>query len=350
MPNRLATLFFVALALASAAGAAAQEARIVVHADRTVHPISRYLTGACIEDVNHEIYGGLYSQMIFGESFQEPPSSHAGRELSRLWRAVQRGTAAGTWTIESDRPFVGKQCQRITFSEGDGQIGVENQGLNRWGMSFVAGKPYEGVLWARGEQPCELYVALEARHGSRVYAQERLNVAADAWQRLTFTLTPNAADASGRFAITLQKPGSVALGYAFLQPGPWGRFKGLPVRRDVVEGLIDQGITVLRYGGSMVNHAAVPLEKNARPARPPSSQSRLLVSLLVQRLGHPRLPRSLPGGRLSGHPGLQHGRDAARHGRLRRIRQWSGDQRLGPSPRRRRTPRAVSSHAHGTGQ
>ena len=36
------------------------------------HRLSRYLTGACIEDVNHEIYGGLYSQMIFGESFQEP--------------------------------------------------------------------------------------------------------------------------------------------------------------------------------------------------------------------------------------------------------------------------------------
>ena len=34
--------------------------------------VSRYLTGACIEDVNHEIYGGLYSQMLFGESFQEP--------------------------------------------------------------------------------------------------------------------------------------------------------------------------------------------------------------------------------------------------------------------------------------
>ncbi len=33
--------------------------------------VSRYLTGACIEDVNREIYGGVYSQMIFGESFQE---------------------------------------------------------------------------------------------------------------------------------------------------------------------------------------------------------------------------------------------------------------------------------------
>ena len=55
--------------------------------------------------------------------------------------------------------------------------------------------------------------------------------------------------------LALKQPGSVVLGHAFLQPGEWGRFKGLPVRRDVAEGLIDQGITVLRYGGSMVNNA-----------------------------------------------------------------------------------------------
>src|SRR4051794_37198735 len=42
-------------------------------------PVSRYLTGACIEDVNHEIYGGLYSQMVFGESFQEPPRTTPAR-------------------------------------------------------------------------------------------------------------------------------------------------------------------------------------------------------------------------------------------------------------------------------
>lgn len=27
-----------------------------------------------MEDVNHEIYGGLYDQKIFGESFEEPVS------------------------------------------------------------------------------------------------------------------------------------------------------------------------------------------------------------------------------------------------------------------------------------
>ena len=76
--------------------AAAQEAEIVVHADQVSHRVSRYLTGACIEDVNHEIYGGLYSQMIFGESFQEPPRS-AAKGVHRLQRhlAVQGRRALG---------------------------------------------------------------------------------------------------------------------------------------------------------------------------------------------------------------------------------------------------------------
>ena len=50
---------------------------IRIQADQVLHPLSRCLTGACIEDVNHEIYGGIYSQMIFGESFQEPAPSPA---------------------------------------------------------------------------------------------------------------------------------------------------------------------------------------------------------------------------------------------------------------------------------
>ena len=53
-------------------GARPQEAVICIQADEVLHPVSRLLAGACIEDVNHEVYGGIYSQMIFGESFQEP--------------------------------------------------------------------------------------------------------------------------------------------------------------------------------------------------------------------------------------------------------------------------------------
>jgi alpha-L-arabinofuranosidase len=44
------------------------------------------------------------------------------------------------------------------------------------------------------------------------------------------------------------------------------------VRRDVVEGLIDQGVTVLRYGGSMVNHEEYRWKKMVGPRdqRPPN--------------------------------------------------------------------------------
>lgn len=46
---------------------------IRVHTGNVTGTITPYMTGACLEDANHEVYGGLYSQMIFGEGFEEEP-------------------------------------------------------------------------------------------------------------------------------------------------------------------------------------------------------------------------------------------------------------------------------------
>src|SRR5947207_2144347 len=54
----------VAVGLILHASSLAQEATIHVHAHQPQVDVSRFMTGACIEDVNHEIYGGVYSQMI----------------------------------------------------------------------------------------------------------------------------------------------------------------------------------------------------------------------------------------------------------------------------------------------
>ena len=140
-------------------------------------------------------------------------------------------------------------------------------------MNFVAGKPYEGYVWARAEKATTFFASLESGDGSQVYAEAPLAVASNDWQRLDFTLTPSAVDKAGRFALKLKRPGSIVLGHAFLQPGEWGRFKGLPVRRDVAEGLIDEGVAVLRCGGSMVNSAGYKWKKmiGPRDRRPPYS-------------------------------------------------------------------------------
>jgi alpha-L-arabinofuranosidase len=257
----------------------AGEVTIYVHADQVVAHVSRYLTGACLEDVNHEVYGGIYSQMIFGESFQEPPpaankAAHAGpsKEVSGMWRPINRATAIGRFALVKERPFAGTQSQRIVFESGDGEIGIENQGLNRWGENFVAGKPYEGYLLFRAEQPTTLFVAMESHDGSHVYAEQSVQLEATGdWHCHSFSLTPTASDTAGRVALKLKQPGSVTLGHVFLQPGEWGRFKHLPVRRDVAEGLIDQGVTVLRYGGSMVNSSGYKWKNMIGPRyrRPP---------------------------------------------------------------------------------
>lgn len=99
----------------------------------------------------------------------------------------------------------------------------------------------------------------------------RLGIEAGDWRRYEFGLTPNASDADGRFVISLKDPGSIIVGHAFLQPGEWGRFKGLPVRKDVAEGLIAEGLTVLRYGGSMINDPQYRWKKmiGPRDRRPP---------------------------------------------------------------------------------
>ena len=440
-------LLVVFLTLLLTASCQAQEASLKVQADQVLHRISQYLTGACIEDVNHEIYGGIYSQMIFGESFQEPPPSppipgfkayggqwrveggevrvqatdgpklvsqhpsfgdgevgvelkfdektginaglvvrlenpgmgadrfhgyevslepvsqkvmigrHRGNwepikdapcevaigrwiplkvklqgatlevfvdgksvlrhedddrallkggvslrawhsrpayrnlwiktgdaveplpfeqpalvsEISGMWRAVQAGTATGQFGLSRDKSFVGGQSQVLAFKGGSGRWGVENQGLNRWGLNLVAGKPYQGYVWVRSERPAKLFASLESKDGLHSYAEVTLAVAAGDWQRLDFTMIPTASDTGGRFALTLGEPATVELGHAFLQPGEWGRFQGLPVRKDVAEGLINQGITVLRYGGSMINKPGYLWKKmiGPRDRRPP---------------------------------------------------------------------------------
>jgi hypothetical protein len=432
-----------------AAAVNAQEAVITVDAAARAHRISPYLTGACLEDVNHEVYGGLDSQMIFGESFAEPPRPlplrgmtaygghwtvqngvlHApagdgpkllcdmppmsegevsveiffpdrgpgnagmivkvsqpgvgadrftgyeialepagrlvlgrhrqnweplrnlpcdvrvgqwnqltvrlqgaalevlvndrsilrledtqhplgpgvvglrtwqrearyrnlrlttggatrpvelayaddtqwGRDVSGMWRPLRRGEAKGAFGLETQNPFSGHQSQRITFASGAGEIGIENQGLNRQGLHVQRGKVYEGFVVVRAPVPTAFYVALESHDGAQIYAERRLTAPAGNWQRLDFKLTPNATDANARFALKLKQPGSMTVGYAFLQPGAWGRFKGLPVRRDVAEALIAQGLTVLRYGGCMVNSPEYRWKKmiGPREQRPP---------------------------------------------------------------------------------
>ena len=67
---------------------------------------------------------------------------------------------------------------------------------------------------------------------------------------------PAAGATDGSFCVSLKSPGRVELGFAFLQPGEWGRVKGYPLRKMFVDALKRQGIAAFRYNGSMVDVGA----------------------------------------------------------------------------------------------
>ena len=87
----------LAVTLLAATPSHSADVTIDIRADRVIHPVSRLLSGVCIEDVNHEIYGGIYSQMIFGESFQEPAPSSTVKGFK---------TYGGRWTVRDGAVWI----------------------------------------------------------------------------------------------------------------------------------------------------------------------------------------------------------------------------------------------------
>jgi hypothetical protein len=179
-----------------------------------------------------------------------------GDAVSLRWAAVRTGDAQGSFELlkpGSGTWFPNSRSQRIVFTGGQGEIGVDNAGLKRWGLSLREGKNYEGFLRVKTTRPTEFDVSLRSADGTKVYARHTLKTAGKGeFEKLPFTLNPKTSDANGRFAITLSQPGEITLGYAFLQPGDWGRFKGLPIRKDLADALVAQGIKLLRLNGGMI--------------------------------------------------------------------------------------------------
>lgn len=183
-----------------------------------------------------------------------PLLTRSGDAINLRWAKVQTGSAKGSFAlVEKGAWHPGKRSQTITFTSGEGELGIDNAGLCRWGIDVKNGKPYDGFLRIKSDSPAEVWVSLRSADNKQIYSAQKLTLKGTGeYERIPFVLTPNEVDPNGHFAITLKQPGSVTVGYAFLQPGEWGRYKGLPIRKDLAEAIVGQGIRVLRMNGGMI--------------------------------------------------------------------------------------------------
>lgn len=181
---------------------------------------------------------------------------NGNEQISRYWSKVATGSTKGQFELKRGDAYMGRQDQIIRLQSGEGEFGINNKGLNKQGIHFVAGKPYDGILRVKAQKATTIYLSLRDENG-KVLAEAPYTLKGDGtYEKVSFELTPNAETKKGQFGITLKNQGEIELGFAFLEPGEWGRAKGLPVRKEFADALIKQGIKAIRYNGSMVDVGA----------------------------------------------------------------------------------------------
>ena len=177
-------------------------------------------------------------------------------QVSRYWTKILSGNVDYQFELKRGDAYMGRQDQVIRFLGGAGECGIYNAGLNKQGINLVTGKDYDGILRLKSQAPVTVYLSLRDEEG-RILAEKPCQLKGDSsWEKVTFSLIPSASTPKGRFGIALKNKGEIELGFAFMQPGEWGRVDGLPVRKFIIDALKEQGIKSIRYNGSMVDVGA----------------------------------------------------------------------------------------------
>ena len=166
-------------------------------------------------------------------------------ELSGMWDAV----GGGTYHHDGENPFSGRYAQRIDGRSGDG---IANRGLNRWGIAVSKGKPMRNILYLRGKanrpwKKMKTVVSLQSADGSVEYARAEIGGITNKWQRFEADLVPVSTDANARYVLCLAEEGTLWADQVLLATDTY------PFREDLTEAFRVEGLTFLRYGGTMVN-------------------------------------------------------------------------------------------------
>jgi alpha-L-arabinofuranosidase len=182
---------------------------------------------------------------------------NGNEQISKYWSKLISGSPQYKYELVRDgKAYIGRQTQTICFTEGMGEVGITNHGLYRMGIRFDKDKSYNGVLRVKSETSVTIYVSLRNEKG-QVLAEKASSLKGNGtYEKVPFELFPNEHTTNGSFGISLKSHGKIELGFAFLQPGEWGRVKGYPVRKMFTDALQKQGIKAFRYNGSMVDVGA----------------------------------------------------------------------------------------------
>jgi alpha-L-arabinofuranosidase len=223
-------------------------ATITIDAGQSARKVSPTLYGLMTEEINHSYDGGLYAELIQNRAFMDDASAPAH------WSVVAGEGSSITISLDPANPLNEQitNSLRLTVTKAtkDEPAGVANDGY--WGIPVQPKTSYRVSLWSKADEGFSgvLTVSIVSNDGRTVYAAGKTSAINARWNRYDVVLKTGkvAPTAGARFLITLDRPGTVWLGFVSLFPPTWNdRPNGL--RKDLMQMLVDLHPKFLRFPG-----------------------------------------------------------------------------------------------------
>lgn len=284
---------------------------VTVDQTNITNQIAEETNGCHFSPLDHQLFY-VYSQMVYDESFEQyladkpldkfgaPNNVSLGwMNLSLPSAGVESPGSTVQWVDDPNAAFNGNVSVSLTL-DGDAsdataiRVGVAARGLYHQGFALQQARAYTGYVAVKASKPSTVHVRLED-WGNDPFGRDATSASSLAhaalhypgnggWVVLNFTLTPSASTSckpfpfgqeplscgipnsqddmppsatatcvvcGGTLTVAIEDPGTaVSIDQVFLEPGEWGRYKGLHMHKAAANWLLAMGTRMVRYGGT----------------------------------------------------------------------------------------------------
>ena len=247
---------------------AAPHATISINAAGPGRAENPRMWGLFIENICHDVDGGLYAQMIQNPDFKNdvPPAdckvangkwispdghSHNPPRGGPLlaWKSMHPPGTTVQMKIQSAQPLSTSHRLSLRVIVSGGAAGVANTGY--WGMPLHTGKTYQVSFYARAGQTAAVPLNIELGNaaGTHLYAQHPLTIAGNTWKRYTCRLTANGTTRHGSLQFLTTAPAIFNLNLVLMFPVSKATGRPEFFRHDIVRLLARLHAGFLRVPG-----------------------------------------------------------------------------------------------------
>ena len=241
--------FTIALAtVATTTPARAQNMTLTIDASQPAGKVSPLHYGLMTEELNFSYDGGLYAELIRNRAFND------NRENPVHWTAVSGNGSVATIALDTSQPLnailPNSLRVEVTAATPAMPAGVANAGF--WGIPVRPDIAYKATFYAKAAPGFSgpMTLAIVSEDGATTYTKATVRGLSSEWKEFKATLKMGKVrpTAKTRFALTVERPGTVWLSLVSLFPPTWkNRRNGL--RPDLMQRLVDLKPAFLRFPG-----------------------------------------------------------------------------------------------------